>query len=87
MGLARSQAGEITAVLCRLAQDLTSGLELKALGAPGFHKLGTLGLSTKLERCLDLLCPFLLLLFALPITCALAKCSGRQFPEQDPEIP
>lgn len=49
MGLARSQAGEITAVLCRLAQDLTSGLELKALGAPSFHKLGTLGLSTQIS--------------------------------------
>lgn len=87
MGLARSQAGEITAVLCRLAQDLTSGLELKALGTPSFHKLGTLGLSTQLERCVGLLCPFLPLLFALPITCTLAKCSWRQFPEQDPETP
>lgn len=87
MGLARSQAGAITARLSSvgLAQDLTSGLELKALGAPSFHELGTASLFTQLERCLGspliLFTPYLCLLHNI------AKCSWRHFPEQDPEVP
>lgn len=52
MGLV--EAGEITAGpgFVVLAQDLTSGTELKGLGAPSFHELATPGPSTRLQKML-----------------------------------
>lgn len=83
----RNGTGEITGRRdhsCTLSPSTGSDLGVGAEGI-GRPKLPQTGNSWSVYS--DLLCPFLPLLFALPITCSLAKCSWRQFPEQDPEIP